>query len=196
MSTAEMQTLPNPSTMNSAAHSPASRAKLRPTPSADAHPPRGGSSSTAPPPTPVWMVVLMVCLAAASLGASLAYMGTAERPPAAAYALDRDWSATSPLGVDPARPAAPPMAIPAPVCDTCGRVEAVVAMARPAGARSASADNVSAEGGKARVSARRPMFEIQVRMQDGHTRTVHADKPLAVGTPVTLENGVLRPDNA
>lgn len=194
MSTAEMQTLPTTSTMNSAALPPASRATRR----AAARPGRDGSSPTTPPSTPVWMVVLMVCLAAASLGASLAYMGTAERPPAAAYALDRDWSAVSPLGVDPARPAAAPMAIPAPVCDTCGRVEAVVAVTRPAVSRpaQAQADNATAEGGKARTSARRPMFEIQVRMQDGHTRTVHADKPLAVGTPVTLENGVLRPDNA
>jgi hypothetical protein len=187
MTTAEMQNLQNlssPPSMKDHAHASSLRAPASASNTA---------SSPAPAPTPAWMIVLMVCIAAATLAASLAYMGTAERPPAAGYALDRDWSAASPLGVDPAAPTQSPMKIPTPVCDVCGRVEAVVSVLRPPEERVAAAG----EGGrKSRANGRKPIFEVQVRMDDGQTRTVHVEKPLAVGTLVTLEHGVLRPANA
>ncbi len=119
------------------------------------------------------------CLAVLSLGASLVYMGKEERPPAAAYALDHDWASTSPLGVKRAAEAAPLMTDPALSCATCGRVEAVVAL-RPTDP----------------PAGRKPVFQIKVRMEDGHMQTVRVEKPLAVGTAVTLEHGVLRAANA
>ena len=184
MTTAEMQHLQNlssPPPMKTHVTSLRAQASSNPT-----------APSPAPAPTPGWMIVLMVCIAAATLAASLAYMGTAERPPAAGYALDRDWSAASPLGVDPAAPTQSPMKIPTPVCDVCGRVEAVVSVLRPPEERVAAGEG----GRKSRANGRKPIFEVQVRMDDGQTRTVHVEKPLAVGTLVTLEHGVLRPANA
>ena len=184
MTTAEMQNLQNlssPPSMKTNVHAASQRALAS-----------AGSTASSPVPasTPVWMIVLVLCIAAATLAASLAYMGTAERPPAAGYALDRDWSAASPLGVDPVASTQAPMKIPAPVCDVCGRVEAVVSVIRPP-------DERPGEGGrKSRANGRKPVFEVQVRMDDGQTRTVHVEKPLAIGTLVTLEHGVLRPVNA
>lgn len=195
MITAEMQNRPTQSTpisMNNKSHASNQRAQ------AGAARPASQSSSgpSAPPaPTPAWLVVLVLCLAAASLAASLAYMGTAERPPSAGYALDRDWAAASPLGVNGAAPAQAPMKIPEVVCDVCGRVEAVVSVMRPPADRLASG-STAGDGRKSRATGRKPVFEIQVRMDDGQTLTVHAEKPLAVGTFVKLEHGVLRPVNA
>jgi len=138
------------------------------------------SPSRAPAPVPTlfasrWTRFGVWCLAVLSLGASLVYMGNEERPPAAAYALDQDWAATSPFGVNRAAGAPPLMTAPVLSCATCGRVEAVVAL-RPTDP----------------PAGRKPVFQVKVRMEDGHTQTVRVGKPLAVGTAVTLEHGVLR----
>ncbi|APW35943.1 hypothetical protein RD110_00895 [Rhodoferax koreense] len=113
-------------------------------------------------------------LAAASLGVSLVYTGSEEHVASPGYALDRDWAASSPLGVGPAAQAAAPQAAATPTCAVCGRVEAVASM-----------PHVQASGKKT-------VFEVRVRMEDGRAQTVRVEKRLAVGTPVMLEHGVLR----
>ncbi|MDB5849910.1 MAG: hypothetical protein JWP29_3662 [Rhodoferax sp.] len=139
--------------------------------------------------------MLVLCLAVASLGASLAYMGTAERPPGAAYALDRDWAAASPLGLRGATHETPAMVVPAEVCRVCGRVEAVVAVISPL-ATSAGPPATAHAPGAQRNHGKKALFEVQVRMEDGRTHTVQVEKPMAVGTQVTLEHGILRRANA
>lgn len=128
-----------------------------------------------------WVKAGIWLLAVASLGASLASMDSQERPASAAYALDRDWAANSPLGalrIEPAPEAMPPLAVPMPVCAVCGRVESVLPMP------------------PLPLAGRKTVFEVRVRMEDGQIRTVHLEKRLALGTLVTLEHGVLRVANA
>ncbi len=120
-----------------------------------------------------WMNVGIWCLAAASLGTSLVYMGTEEQPPSAAYTLDPHWAAMPPLGVEADADA--PLLLTMPVCAICGQVETVQSL-------------ISAE----RPAGHKRIFQIRVRMENGHLQTVRVEKPLAVGTQVKLEHGVLR----
>jgi hypothetical protein len=190
MPTAEMQLLTQRSS---------DRSTPRSTPSSAGNSAAGGLPQRAayepPQRLPLWATVLVLCLATASLGASLAYMGTAERPPGAAYALDRDWAAASPLGLRGATHESPAMVVPVEVCRVCGRVEAVVAVNGSPDATSGLAAPAHAPG-TPRAHGKKPLFEVQVRMEDGRTHTVQVEKPMAVGTQVTLEHGVLRRANA
>lgn len=126
-------------------------------------------------PLPRWWTAVVLCLAATSMGASLAYMWVHERPPSAAYALVNSAPSVA-------------SAMPALGCDNCGRVEAVLALA---GAARGGTTPVHGEGATASVR-RKTVYQVKVRMDDGNLRVLRLTQPLSVGTLVSLQRGVLR----
>ena len=133
-----------------------------------------------------WTTVGVWCLAAVSLGASLAYTGADEKP----TSTHRDWStiAAMGLGVDPVAAEEPPTApVTRAACEVCGRVEAV--------AQVPAAETRLGAPAAARPKARKPLYEVQVRMDTGLVRVVRVESPPALGSEVTLEQGALRAAN-